>query len=141
MTLIGKHAVMEQLLAECIDIVEVARQAWNHLREMLLHDPNGDEVESTGQTLVSAISRLIPATEVLQNAVGEAVLRGHAIQGSAKLQTALLAIREVSAHLDGAFPVFDTSSDEDDIAAFKRGEYLTTEELFRELQGSGPAAD
>jgi hypothetical protein len=136
---------LEQLVLECIDDVEVAKQAWMQLREMLLHDPNGNDVESTGQALIAATSRLISTSETLQLAACDAILgsqaNGRLVESLVVLQTALSGIREVHSRLISAFPVFDTSSDEDDIAAFKRGEYITTEELFRELQGSGPAAD
>ena len=132
---------LDQLSCESGAAVEIVSQAWQTLRELLLKDPNCDEIEPAGQTLKLVFTKLLSVLDAIRNAMDEAMSRRQQVIGSEKLQSVMESLRAIRTKVEAAFPQFDTSSDEEDIAAFKRGEFLTIEEMIREVQSSGVGAD
>ncbi len=134
-------ADLEQLVCECLDVVEVTTLAWQPLSAMLRMDPNTEEVEFAGQAWKRALGMLEAAINELRIAISYADKQGHTIESSKHLEPALKQVRDLHKRCEGIFPTFDPVAAEESRAAFLRGECITTEELLRELQGSGVGAD
>ncbi len=132
---------LELLVSECLETADICVEAWKPLSEMLRVDPNTEEVEFAGQMLKRALKMLEGTINELNIAITIAKKQEQSIERADELDRALKDICELSHRLDQIFLTYDPVEAEEARAAFLRGEYITTEELLRELQGSSVSAD
>ena len=85
--------------------------------------------------MMPELRKTIAAFDWIHEMVTEAMGIDAMIEGGATFEAAANQVREVSAKFDMLYPPFDHETAEESIAEFKRGEYITAEELIEELTG------
>ena len=84
-----------------------------------------------------AMSKTLGMFRALESLITEAEHQGNTATIAGVFRTVLGEILEINMKVEKLFPPLNMELVEESIAAFKRGEYQTIEELIRETQGIG----
>jgi len=125
---------VEELVKECIDLGNLSKHAWNGFRELLLKDPNAQVIEDSGLVMKEAVTKTLEIFRTVQSLVREMSHKGHVIQDNAGFEAIFHETKKISNKVNSVFLEVDPRDIEESIAAFKRGEYRTSEELLRAAQ-------
>lgn len=132
---------VQEWVSECIDLANLSRHVWALFRELLLKDPNAPVIDESGRVMQTALVKTLATLEAVNGLVQEASQRGFAIHGVADLELARHETKKMMDTLEVVFMEPDPKVVEESIAAFKRGEYYTSEELLRAAQDGRFPAD
>ena len=125
---------VEEFVKECIDLGNLSKHAWKSFRELLLKDPNAPAVEESGMVMKEALTKTLAIFHTVNGLIDEASQKGHVIQDDANFELVLHETTKISDKVHAVFMEPDPKVIEESIAAFKRGEYYTSEELLRAAQ-------
>lgn len=129
---------VEEFVSECIDLGNLSKHAWRSFRELLLKDPNAPVIDESGTIMKEALAKTLAIFQAVKRLVDEASQKGHAVKDAANLELVLHETRKINETVQGIFAPPDPKMIEESIAAFKRGEYYTIEELIRAAQDGRP---
>ena len=132
---------LEELVSECIDLGNLSKHAWKSFRDLLLKNPNAPVIEESGRVMQTALTRTLEMFHTVKALVTEASQKGHSIQDAADFELVVNETRKISDKVQVVFMEPDPAAIEESIAAFKRGEYYTSEELLRAAQDGRFPAD
>lgn len=125
---------VDELVAECIDLGNLSKHAWGAFRQLLIHDPNAPIIDESGLVLMDALTKTLAVFQDVSVLRAEAIRRGHSIKDDSSFVTVLGEIKKINATVQEVFAPPDPKMIEESIAAFKRGECHTIEELIRAAQ-------
>ncbi len=129
---------VEEFVSECIDLGNLSKHAWRSFHELLLTDPNAPVIDESGAVMKEALAKTLETFQAVNRLVDEASQKGHAVKDAAEFELVLHETIKISETVADIFAPPDPNMIEESIAAFKRGEYYSIEELIRAAQDGRP---
>ena len=135
---ISKRDIVE-LVLECLELCKLLKGTWQSVLGELFNE-QVDDVEASGEMIRRATSRALTAFARVQENIVLASKRGESIENAEAFGDAMRELQKLKAEVEKRWPTFDRQQIEESLAAFRRGEYQTTEELLCESQNRGAQA-
>ena len=132
---------IQEWVSECIDLGDLTKHVWSLFRELLMKDPNAAVIDESGRVIQAAVQRTLAIFEAVNELVQDASRKGFALQEVADFELARHETRAIMDKIKVVFMEPDPKMIEESLAAYKRGEYYTSEELLRAAQDGRFPAD
>lgn len=129
-------SAVEDAISECLDLTGLLRRVWNSSRAQLFHEEI-DDIDSAYLAMLNSIDRALGASKRLEDLA--ASLEEQSIDVHvADLRIAVSQLQELRGEVEATWPVVDETMINESLAAYRRGEYQTAEDLLRVAQGHSP---
>jgi hypothetical protein len=127
---------LEELAAECIDLGQLLRHAWDSLLE-LLDDETFNKIGVTGKTFQGVLTKTLPLLREVQKWIAEATQKGYEVEQAVIFEQIIQQTERVLEQFKEEWPCVDHEIVRKSREDFLQGKYKTTEELLRDAQNSG----
>lgn len=107
------------------------QHVWTSLLDQLFTEQI-DDIDATGDTMKHALTRAGRIFETVRGFVTDAERKGHQVQAVSEFEHAVRETLRVMADLEQKWPSVDPRLVEESLAAYKRGDYRTIEDLLHE---------
>lgn len=125
---------IEELVHECLGASDYLKQ-WNNESWKQLMENNLRAVQEEGEMLRRAFRNASALFSPIMDAVKDAENQSYRIEKAPEFQKAIDEVESMSAKLEKHWPFIDLQMVEESRAAMERGDYVSVEDMLRELQG------
>jgi len=129
---------LEQLVQDCLQLMPLLRQAWDHTVERLFDKSKPSEMvfveEQTVRRVVSMVSQLCRRVSGL---IDEAEQAGYSVDATEAFRGELRDLVFLEKEIESQWPPTNSQHIRESLDAYGRGEYQSAEDMLREAQGNG----
>lgn len=123
----------EELLVECLGLVELNQQTWTACLDVLF-SPNARGLDELGESIRAAVQRTLTIMELLAPYLKQAEDHGHHFARRADFDEAVAQTKQLAQEIEVKWPFYDEKMVEESRAALARGEFQSVEELLHAAQ-------
>jgi len=128
---------LEELVNECVEMGTLIVRGWRSLLEQLF-DEQVDEMDAAGEMMRNSIARALRTFRLIEDCVAKVENDSYNIEKSSSFRNIARELQEIQAEFERTWPRVNDDLIERSQAAYRRGEYRTTEELLGESQSCSP---
>jgi hypothetical protein len=133
------HAA-EEMVGECLELHELLKHGWDQIYESLFNEEI-DDLDGSYEAISGAVARAIQATNQALKMAKLATDRGFKIEKVTELADRVPKLEELRLEIETNWPKVDEQMMAESGAEYAKGNWKYVEELLRDAQGYGPAAD
>jgi hypothetical protein len=126
---------LEEAIAECLDLVVLARRAWNAFLDLIFHDTDAGEITCDLEDMVQkAIRRLAEIFDAVQRFIIEVEQKGYSVEKGAEFRRVAHDVRMLGQEVSLRLPPLNLELARLAIDDFKRGDFRLAGDLLHDLQ-------
>jgi hypothetical protein len=129
---------VDDLISECLESAALLRSVWAAVLDFLFSGDAGS-IDELRPPLMGAIGREMHTHATLQTIAQKVTGAGYAIKRLPEYVESTNDLNVVKAEIEKKWPVVDREMIARSVAAYKRGDFQSSEDLLRETQREGAA--
>jgi len=130
---------LDEIVHECLDLGKLLQYVWPRLLKLLFNEQI-DDIETTGRVFQSAMERALRVFSRVQGLVAYVKEKGYPLGESEELDKIAMVSKQLVTDFQERWPLFSQKMLLSSLAAFKKGEYQTTEDILNGLQSRSAKA-
>jgi hypothetical protein len=128
---------LEELVQECLELRRLTDHVWGKLSDGLFSEEI-ENIDPAGRLMQFAVDKAVEVFEQIATLIRKADEGGYNIDASDDFSAAQARIKEIKTELAVQWPWSNHDLIQESLAAYKRGEHRTAEEMLRELEVNNP---